>query len=144
MKIYLYLILMLVCTHFAFSQSANWSAVLPAKFPTNASGQIHGISRVSQIKFHPSNANKMYAVSARGGLFISTDAGTNWTVAAGTDFMANARLASVCIDYTNDQIIYLGTGDHNYYYTGNGVMKSTNGGQTFTQTTLTGKLVIDM
>ena len=144
MKKYLLILLSLVCSQIGFSQSANWSAVLPTKFPTNASGQIHGISRVSQIKFHPSNANKMYAVSARGGLFISTDAGANWAVAPGTDFMASARLASVCIDYTNDQIIYLGTGDHNYYSTGNGVMKSTNGGQTFTQTTLTGKLVIDM
>jgi len=144
MKKHLLIIICLVCYQIGFSQSANWSAVLPTKFPTNASGQIHGISRVSQIKFHPSNANKMYAVSARGGLFISTDAGANWLVAPGTDFMASARLASVCIDYTNDQIIYLGTGDHNYYYNGNGVMKSTNGGQTFTQTTLTGKLVVDM
>ena len=127
MKKYLLLLISLVCSQIGFSQLANWTAVLPSKFPTNASGQIHGISRVSQIKFHPSNATKMYAVSARGGLFISTDAGANWAVEPGTDFMASARLASVCIDYTNDQIIYLGTGDHNYYYTGNGVMKSTNG-----------------
>ncbi len=144
MKKYLLLLLSLICTFIGYSQSANWSAVLPTKFPTNASGQINGISRVSQLKFHASNANKMYAVSARGGLFITTDAGANWVVAPGTDFMASARLASVCIDYTNDQIIYLGTGDRNYYYSGNGVMKSTNGGQTFTQTSLTGKLVIDM
>ncbi|MBK7852881.1 MAG: hypothetical protein IPJ66_17565 [Bacteroidetes bacterium] len=74
---------------------SNWSAVLPTKFPTNASGQIHGISRVSQMKFHPSNPNKMYAVSARGGLFITSDGGTNWTVTPGTDFMPYARLASV-------------------------------------------------
>lgn len=123
---------------------ANWSAVLPAKFPTNVSGQIHGISRVSQMKFHPSNPNKMYAISARGGLFISSDAGANWTVAPGTDFMPYSRLASVCIDFTNDQIIYLGTGDHDYYYTGSGVWKSTDGGNTFTQTSLNSKMIVDM
>ncbi|MBL7766794.1 MAG: PKD domain-containing protein [Chitinophagaceae bacterium] len=128
----------------SFAQTANWSAVLPAAFPTNVSGQIHGISRVSQMKFHPSNANKIYAVSARGGLFISTNAGLTWSVAPGTDFMPYARLASICIDHTNDQILYLGTGDHNYYYSGNGVMKSTNGGLTFTQTGLNNTLVVDM
>ncbi len=127
-----------------YGQSANWSAVLPAKFPTNASGQIHGISRVSQLKFHSVNPNKIYAVSARGGLFITTDGGNNWQVTPGTDFMSSARLASVCVDFTNDSIIYLGTGDHNYYYSGIGVLKSVNGGQTFTQTTLTGKLVVEM
>ena len=126
------------------AQTANWSAVSPAKFPTNVSGQIHGISRVSQLKFHPTNANKMYAISARGGLFITSDGGSNWSVAPGTDFMPYQRLASVCVDFTNDQIIYLGTGDHDYYYNGTGVWKSTNGGQTFTQTTLNNLMIVEM
>ncbi|MEZ5045747.1 MAG: PKD domain-containing protein [Chitinophagaceae bacterium] len=127
-----------------YSQSANWTAVLPNFFPTNVSGQINGLTRVSQMKFHPSNPNKRYAVSARGGLFISTNSGNTWTVAPGTDFMPYARLASVCIDHTNDQILYLGTGDHNYYYTGSGVYKSTDGGNNFTPMGLSGLLVIDM
>lgn len=46
----------------------NWTPVSPNFFPTNASGQIHGISRVSQVKFHPTLATKMYAVSSRGGI----------------------------------------------------------------------------
>lgn len=141
---YITITIILFLQLFASAQTANWSAVLPSKFPTNASGQIHGLSRVSQLKFHPTDPNKMYAVSARGGLFISTDAGANYVVAPGTDNMPSCRLASICIDYTNDQILYLGTGDHNYYYNGIGVWKSTNGGLTFSQTTLTGKLVIDM
>jgi PKD repeat protein/photosystem II stability/assembly factor-like uncharacterized protein len=128
----------------AFSQTASWSPVAPNFFPTNVSGQIHGLSRVSQLKFHPSNPAKLYAVSARGGLFISTNTGASWTLASGCDSLPDMRLASVCIDYTNDQIIYLGTGDHNYYYSGSGVYKSTNGGATFSPTTLTGKLVVDM
>lgn len=126
------------------AQLANWTAVMPNTFPTNVSGQIHGLTRVSQLKFHPSNALKMYAISARGGLFISTNGGNNWSVAPGCDFMPYARLASVCIDHTNDQILYLGTGDHNYYYSGSGVYKSTNGGTTFSPLGLSGKLVVDM
>jgi len=128
----------------SISQTANWSPVAPDFFPTNASGQIHGISRVSQMKFHPSNPNKFYAVSARGGLFISSNAGTSWTLAPGCDLLPGMRLASVCIDHTNDQTLYLGTGDHNYYNSGSGVYKSTNGGATFTATSLTSKLVVDM
>lgn len=137
------LILYLLISSASFAQS-NWSALLPAQFPTNASGQIHGISRISQLKFHPTNPNKMYAISARGGLFISSNGGNNWSVTPGTDFMPYARLASVCVDFTNDQILYLGTGDHNYYYTGSGVWKSTNGGITFSLSGLENKLVIEM
>jgi PKD repeat protein len=127
-----------------FAQT-TWTPVAPNYFPTNVSGQIHGISRCSQMKFHPTNANKMYAVSARGGLFISSNGGTSWALAPGCDIMpSGTRMASVCIDHTNDSIIYLGGGDHNYYSTGSGVWKSTNAGNTFTQTTLTGKIVCEM
>ena len=53
-------------TVLAFAQTASWTAYKPELFPTNASGQIHGISRTSQMKFHPSNSQNIYAVSARG------------------------------------------------------------------------------
>lgn len=130
---------------FSFGQSASWTAYKPDFFPTNASGQIHGISRVSQMKFHPSNSQKMYAVSARGGLFISTNGGSNWSIAPGSDNLTlGTRFASVCIDHTDDQVIYLGGGDHNYYSSGSGVFKSTNGGQTFVSSGLGGKIIVDM
>ena len=129
----------------AFGQSASWTAYKPDFFPTNASGQIHGISRVSQMKFHPSNSQKFYAVSARGGLFISTNGGNNWSVAPGCDNLPlGTRFASVCIDHVDDQVIYLGGGDHNYYSSGSGVWKSTNGGQTFAAGGLSGKIIVDM
>lgn len=145
MRIHIPIFLLMLCFNtLGIAQTANWTAVKPDLFPTNMSGQIHGISRVSQLKFHPSNASKMYAISARGGLFISNNGGNTWTVAPGTDFMPYARLASICIDHTNDQTLYLGTGDHNYYYSGSGVWKSTNGGTTFSPSGLSGRLVIDM
>ncbi|MFM8432197.1 MAG: VPS10 domain-containing protein, partial [Bacteroidota bacterium] len=145
MKKLLYTAIFFIITVLSYAQTASWTAYKPALFPTNASGQIHGISRVSQMKFHPSNSLKMYAVSARGGLFISNDGGNNWLVAPGCDNLTlNTRFASVCIDHVNDQVIYLGGGDHNYYSSGSGVWKSTNGGSSFSQTTLTGKIVVDM
>ena len=127
------------------AQTASWTPLAPALFPTNVSGQIHGISRISQMKFHPSNSSKLYAVSARGGLFISSNGGTSWSLAPGCDAMPNGtRLASVCIDHTNDQVLYLGGGDANYYSTGSGVWKSTNGGTTFSQTGLTSGVVVEL
>ena len=94
------------------AQTASWTPLAPALFPTNVSGQIHGISRISQMKFHPYNTSKLYAVSARGGLFISSNGGTSWSLAPGCDAMPNGtRLASVCIDHTNDQVLYLGGGE---------------------------------
>ncbi len=142
--VFFYIVLLFVSINIIQAQNTSWSAVSPTKYPVNVSGQINGISRVSQMKFHPSDSLKMYAVSARGGLFITTDGGNNWSVAPGTDFMPYQSYASVCVDFTNDQIIYIGTGDHDYYGGGTGVWKSVDGGQTFSQTTLTDKLVVDM
>ena len=127
----------------AFAQLANWTNIGATDFPLDISGQINGFCRITQMKFHHSNPNKFYAITAEGGLFITSDAGENWTVAAGTEPIT-ASCASVCVDRTNDQVIYLGTGDPNYYSNGSGVYKSTDGGATFTSTTLVNCLVIEI
>lgn len=119
----------LLFSHFAFAQN-NWQSVGPIQFPVDISGQINGIGRTTQVKFHPSDPQKMYATTASGGLWISNNAGANWTK-TGTDALPQGQLASVCVDYTNDQIIYIGTGDPNYYGTSYGVWKSTDGGATW-------------
>ena len=143
MKKLVTLLLLLLCIDVVFAQTA-WSPVSPNLFPTNASGQINGLTRISQLKFHSSNPSKMYAVSSRGGLFITSNAGTTWTLAPGCDVLIPMRLNSVCVDFTNDQVIYLGTGDANYYYTGSGVYKSTDGGNTFNASGLSGRLIVEM
>ncbi|MBL0315969.1 MAG: hypothetical protein IPP69_09385 [Flavobacteriales bacterium] len=128
------------------AQLANWSVGASANFtdfPNQASGQINGACRITQLKFHTTDPNKMYTVTSQGGLFTTADQGLHWTVAPGTEpFTFNC--ASVCVDYTNDQIIYLGTGDPNYYSNGSGVYKSINGGLTFSATTLTNCLVVEI
>lgn len=139
------LISTLLLSLYSHAQLANWSPVPGGtNFPTNNSGQIHGFCRISQMKFHPTDTSKYYAVTGEGGLFLSTDQGANWTVAPGTDVLTN-NCASVCIDYTDDQHLLLGTGDANYYSNSSaGLMKSTNGGGTFTATSLTNCLVIEI
>lgn len=112
----------------------QWQATGPNLFPTNVSGQVNGIGRVCQVKFHPTNPLKMYAVSASGGLWISTDTATTW-VKTGSDKLPQTACASICIDHTNDNILYIGTGDPNYYGTDFGIWKSTDGGQNWLQST---------
>ena len=111
------------------NNNGNWQNTGPVEFPTNVSGQIHGIGRVTQLKFHASTANTMYATSV-WGLWKSTDNSNNWQL-MGTDNLPKAACASVCVDRTNDQVIYLGTGDPNYYGRSLGVYKTTNGGQSW-------------
>ena len=109
----------------------TWSDTGPLLFPVNVSGQVNGMGRVSQIKFHPTNPMKMYAVSASGGLYISNNNGATWAPTPGTEVLPTTQCSAVCIDYTNDSIIYLSTGDQNYYSEDYGIWKSTNGGITF-------------
>lgn len=128
----------------SMAQLANWKEfVAGTKFPTNLVGQINGMTRISEMKFHATDTNKMYAVTSQGGLFITTNQGNSWTVAPGTENLA-FNCASVCVNYTNDQIILLGTGDPNYYSNGGGIYKSIDGGATFNVTGLTNCLVVDI
>ena len=115
---------------------APWKLTGPNLFPINASGQINGIGRVCQVQFHPTKPGVMYAVSASGGLWMSNDNAISWA-SVGTDKMPQTACASVCIDYTNDSIMYLGTGDPNYYgmFTCLGIWKTTDAGTTWKQST---------
>ncbi len=108
-----------------------WSEIGPVQFPVNASGQINGIGRTTQIKFDPVNVNRVYVTTANGGLWRSNDTGATWHN-AGTDHLPNMGFASVCIDHSNNSVLYLGSGDPNLYNPGFGVWKSTNGGVNWT------------
>lgn len=115
MKNFYFCFIALLNTFLAYSQiQGNWSLTGPSLFPVNISGQINGMGRISQIKFNPTNPAKMYAVAATGGLWVSADTGKHWQF-TGTDKLPVHDFASVCVDHSNDSIIYLGGGDANYY-----------------------------
>jgi hypothetical protein len=145
-KKYLLLILLIQLVSLSMAQiTGDWRAVGPTNFPSNLGWQINGIARVPQFKFHPSNPLKMYAITATGGLYISNDGAQTWN-ATGSDNMFRTNSASICIDNTNDQIIYLGTGDANYYSRGIGIYKSTDGGASWlpANTGISNRLAIDI
>lgn len=129
-----------------FAQPASsWIANGPINFPVNASGQINGIGRVTQVKFDPILPNRMYVTSASGGLWRSNDTGATWQN-VGTDYFPKMECACVCIDYSNNNILYLGSGDPNYYGSGFGVWKSTNGGSSWSlsNTGISTGLIVEM
>jgi photosystem II stability/assembly factor-like uncharacterized protein/regulation of enolase protein 1 (concanavalin A-like superfamily) len=127
------------------AQASNWELLGPVVFPTNISGQINGMGRVCQIKFDPGNANTMYACSASGGFWKSVNAGVSWSL-MGTDMLPLMGTSSCCIDHTNSNIIYLSSGDPNYYGSDLGIWKTTNGGNTWNQinTGIGTKMAVEM
>lgn len=122
----------------------QWKFHGPSLFPTNISGQINGIGRVTELKIDPSNPAKLYATSASGGLWQSIDTGYTWTN-VNTDYLPYMSCASICIDHSNPNILYLGSGDPNYYSGSYGMWKSTNGGITWNMinTGLTSNLIME-
>jgi len=120
-------ILFVIILFSSSAQTSNWVFTGPSDFPTNISGQINGIGRICQLKFDPNNTNTMFACSASGGLWKSSNSGTSW-IQLGTDVLPKMGTASVCIDYTNSNIIYLSSGDPNYYGNDFGIWKTIDGG----------------
>ncbi len=116
---------------YTYGQTPAWTNLGPIPFPEKTVAQVHGIGRCTELKFHATNPNKMYVASASGGLWYSNNKGGSWTN-LGTDNITRVQSASIAIDPGNDQIIYWGTGDPNYYYNGQGVYKTTNGGTNWT------------
>lgn len=138
-------LLFLLITTTTFAQTvANWAPV-GTDFPINISGQINGLGRVCQIQFDPINTQRMYAACV-GGLFVSNDNGLSWTVTGTDRQLPPTACASACVDPTDNTILYLGTGDPNYYSTGFGVWKSSDAGITWasSNTGMGNRLVVDI
>lgn len=93
-------------------------------------------SRVTTIKYDPVNPSVIYLGAAYGGVWKSTNSGANWI--AMTNDEPSLSSGALAIDPSNTNIIYYGTGEATYSgtsYYGRGLLKSTNGGTTWTHFT---------
>lgn len=116
-----------------YKTSGNWTAQGP--FVRNAQNDIHGLGRLNAIAVDPTNSNKIFVASASGGIWATTDGGINWS--NNTDELPVLGFSNLVINPQNTNIIYAASGDGEAGDTyGMGVLKSTDGGQTWNTTGL--------
>lgn len=111
---------------------ANWTF----EGPTNPLGGNKGVGRINVISFHPTDTNTYMIGSPGGGLWKTTDDGGTWQVM--NDFFPVLGIADIDYNPLNPKTIYVCTGDRDAGDTYSvGVLKSTDGGQTWNQTGFT-------
>ena len=89
--------------------------------------------RVNGIGWSKSNPNVIYLATAGGGVWKTTDQGTNWSFrSSGWQFL---HTTGIGVDPTNENHVIVGTGDYYGFFGAqtSGVMRSTNGGSSWTQ-----------
>ena len=82
--------------------------------------------RVPALAFHPTDRFTLYAGTAAGGVWKSTNEGASWVPL--TDTECSLTTGSIAVDPVNPEIVYVGTGEPSEATAGCGVLRSTNGG----------------
>lgn len=114
------------------SQQASltqWTQIGPQPLQDGAT-QYSG--RVTALAVDPTNENIVFAGAAEGGIWRTTDGGSNWTPL--TDHQGSLSSGSIAIDPNNHNTIYYGTGEEDFFgdeYPGVGILKSTDDGNTW-------------
>ncbi len=102
----------------------------------NAGGQLLKSGRIGFITVNPTNTLNLWVGTPAGGLWKTTNGGTNWTT--NTDNLGVLGCSDLAIDPSNNNNLYLATGDGDAGDTRSiGVLKSTDGGLTWAVTGLT-------
>jgi photosystem II stability/assembly factor-like uncharacterized protein len=100
--------------------------------PANMGGRVPDITGVD------TDPNTIYVATAAGGVFKTSDGGTTWK--AIFDNQATLCIGAVAVAPSNPNVVYVGTGEanpRNSVSWGNGVYRSTNGGDTWEHCGLT-------
>ena len=86
--------------------------------------------RAPALAFHPTDRFTLYAGTASGGVWKSTNEGASWVPL--TDTECSLVTGSIAIDPVNPEIVYVGTGEVSEGTAGCGMLRSTNGGASWT------------
>jgi photosystem II stability/assembly factor-like uncharacterized protein len=103
----------------------SWTSRGPAVMPG-----LSGLGRLNCIEFDPQNTDIIWVGAPTGGLWKSVDGGQTWTT--NTDRLPNIGVSDILIHPGNSDIMYIATGDKQRGSALSlGVMKSSDGGQTW-------------
>jgi photosystem II stability/assembly factor-like uncharacterized protein len=109
-----------------------WTTVWTAAGPGNIAGRIRALA------FDPGDSSIVYAGSASGGIFKSTNGGLSWRPTM--DDAPSLPIGALAVDPRNPRVVFAGTGEPIVplskaitipAFTGTGVLKSTDGGDSW-------------
>lgn len=118
------------------NSSNKWNELGPFIKPTPIRSNP-GLGRVNAIAVHPTNRNEIWVGSAGGGLWKSTNGGNSWNV-MNIPGLNTSGINDINISQSNPNVVFVATGDGNgagshYSNFSNGLIKTTNGGLTWTR-----------
>ncbi len=118
----------------AKSPSGNWTSL----GPSSTSGGYAGLGRLNCVAFRPGDNNTIYVGAPAGGIWKSTNGGSSWTPIGDNNASIGVSDIVVVAGATPaSDIIYIATGDRDHFDTKSvGVLKSTDGGTTWSTTGL--------
>lgn len=108
-------------------------SLILTQFRWRSIGPVNMGGRVVDIEAVESDFRRVFLASASGGVFRSDNAGTTWRPIF--DHYPSLSIGDVALFQPNPDIVWVGTGEANNRNSvgwGDGVWKSTDGGETFT------------
>jgi photosystem II stability/assembly factor-like uncharacterized protein len=115
----------------------TWQELGPLNLVDRGSPSIYEPSqgRMNAIAMDPANPQHLYAGSASGGVWVTTDGGAKWSPRAQN--LPVITISSIVVDPTDGNTVYIATGDADGFVTPSaGVYKSTDAGNTWAVTGL--------
>jgi hypothetical protein len=116
--------------HFASLRDPQSYAPSPIQWVERGPDNIAG--RTRSVLVHPTNPSLMFAGTVGGGIWKSTNGGTNWSLV--DDKFRSLAIGCMAFDPSNPDVIYAGTGEgffNSDAIAGAGIYKSIDGGLTW-------------
>ncbi len=114
---------------YTMNSSANWSSLGPNQWESTSYNPGNG--RINVVVRDPVDENTLYIGTPAGGCWKSLDDGNTWVNL--TDDLPVLGVSGIAVNPTNNQEVYIATGDGDGWDTYSlGVFKSEDGGATWT------------